>query len=339
MIRFIFLVLLSLSFQAQALSLAEALAQIEQRTNVINTRLELDDAELSLARTQADPLALRLELTQAQQRRDKAVADLTQIRFQEMREIANSYVQVLNADLQRELAQTAVNLAEQSLAISKIRFDKGSATNLDVQDAQNNLDDSMNNLRSAQEGLNLAKSSLASLIGLEVDSLEAIPESAFIPLPLLEDVLTAIALSPNALQATQGQTLAQLGLDLLDPSYAPQAQIDSAELQLETATEFVREAYRGLELQARSVHNSAQTAENAIAIRLDALRTSEQRLAIERQRLESGLIAEITYNQTALQTQQATVGLRQSQHSYLVALFDLQQATMYQLPELFKELE
>ena len=243
-----------------ALELTEALAQVGSRSDVVNAELACSEAELTLRRTEADPLALRLERTQAQQRAELTLAQLRQAHYQAIADIAAAYTQLLEAELQRDLAATGREVSVQSLDIARIRFEKGSATALDVQEAENALQDAEKNLAAAEQGVALARTNLEGLVRQEVVTLEPVPESLLAPLPSLETVLQSAENSPSLLQVSQGVELAEVGVDLLDPSYASQAQLDNAQLQLEQARESAREAERGLEIQARSLYNAAKTA-------------------------------------------------------------------------------
>ena len=124
---------------SSALTLPEALARAEGRVAVVNAQLDYDDGRRALARSQADPLALRLELLQAEQRVALAEAQLEQARYQAFAEIAQGYTQVLEAQFQHELAQAGRDLNAQALEIARIRLERGSGTSLDVQDAETNL--------------------------------------------------------------------------------------------------------------------------------------------------------------------------------------------------------
>lgn len=323
------LILLSLIISAaSALNLSEALSAANNRTDVINAQLNLTDAGIALVRTQADPLALRLEQVQASQRAKLAQAELTQAQYQAIADISASYTQVLEAQAQRDLAVAARDLSAQSLEIAKIRLSKGSATTLDVQEAQNSLDDANKNLASAEQGVALAKSDLASLTGQEAENLEGISENIFTAAPELETVLASVANTPTVIQVSNGAELAAVGADLLDPSYASQSQIDNAKLQASQANESLKEAKRGLELQARSLFNQTQTAAQSYQIQLSALNNALEREALEKQRLDAGLIAEIQFKQTQLSTMQASISALQAKHAYLKALLNLQAGTM-----------
>lgn len=313
---------------ASALNLQEALGAATTRTDVINAQLALNDANTALVRTQSDPLALKLDQVQAAQRARLSSAQLTQAQYEAIADIAASYTQVLELGAQRDLAAMARDLAAQSLEIAKIRFSKGSATALDVQEAENSLEDASSNLTSAEQGLTLARTDLAGKIGQSAETLEEIPDSLLGSLPALETVMASIDNSPTLIQVGNGAELAALAVDLLDPSYASQSQIDNAVLQRDQAAESAKEAKRGVELQARSLYNQASTAAQSYQIQLDALNNALERESLEKQRLDAGLIAEIQFKQTQLATMQARIGAMQAKHSYLKALLNLQAGTM-----------
>lgn len=322
------ILIMSLTLGAQAQTLPEALGAADNRTDVINAQLAYTDATIALSRTQADPLALRLEQTQAQQRATLSSAQLTQARYQAQVDITSAYTQLLEAQAQTNLAQQARDLSVQALDIARIRFDKGSATALDVQEAENSLEDAENTLMIASQGLALAKNNLESLIGMPVDAAQPVPEVLLSELPPLEQVLANLGNLPTLVQVKNGADLAQLGYELLDPSYASQSQIDNAQLQASQAQESAKEAQRGLEIQARSLYNNAQSARETLVIRQSALDNALEREALEKQRLDAGLIAEINFKQTQLATQQARIGALQARHAYLNALLTLQAGTM-----------
>lgn len=311
-----------------ALTLEETLRAAENRTDVVNERSSLEDARVVLRRTEADPLALRLERAQAAQRVALSEVRLKQARYQAFADIAAAYTRMLEAQLQLELAKAARAVRAQLLDITRIRFERGSATALDVQDAENELRDAQTSLASAEQGLTLARTSLEGLIGQEVAFAAPIPDEMLASLPSLETVLLNAEQSPTLLQVSQGVALAEIGLDLLDPSYAAAAQIDEAELQLVQSQESAREARRGLELQARTLYSSATTASQSYRNSLNVLASAREREALERQRLDAGLIAEVTFKQTQLATFQALLSMMRAKNAYLNALFELQAGTL-----------
>ena len=313
---------------AQSLTLAEALAAADSRTDVINARLAQEDAQVALERTLIDPLALRLERTQAEQRSSLTRAELTQARYQAQADISAAYTQLIEAQARLELAALARTIAQQTLGITDIRFSKGSATELDVQEAQNSLEDADTNLRAAQQGAALARSSLASLVPQAFGEALPLAPQSLTELPPLDEVRTALATLPTLLQVEQGAQLAAINLDLLDPSYASQSQLEAAQLQAEQGSESLRETRRALGIQAQSLYNAATSAAETLQIRRDALANAQEREALEQRRLEAGLIADIAYKQAQLTTQQAEIAALEAEHGYLNALLELQAGTM-----------
>jgi outer membrane protein TolC len=317
------------------LTLPQALATSNNRSAVVNGQLALNDATLALSRTQADPLALRLQNVQAEQKVVLAQVQLDQAKYQAIADISSGYTQLLEAQAARDLSAFGRDLSSQSLQIAQIRRDKGSATELEVQEAQNALEDAENSLLSMDQTVALARTNLEGLIAMTAQTLEAIPDNLLVSLPALETVLANIDRLPTLLQVNQGIELAGLGVDLLDPSYASQQQIDNAKLQLEQAQTQGGEARRGLELQARGLYNTAKTASETLSIRQDALNNALEREGVERQRLDAGLIADIQFKQTQLSTKQAELAALQAKHSYLNALLALQAGTMTPLEGLY----
>jgi outer membrane protein, heavy metal efflux system len=314
--------------QVTQLTLPDALATSNNRSSVVTAQLALNDAQVALTRTQADPLALRLEQTQATQKVALSQAQLGEAKYKAIQDITTGYTQLLEAEAALNLSTFARDLSSQNLQIMTIRRDKGSATELEVQEAQNSLEDAENQLASAEQGAALAKTNLEGLIGMSVQTLAPISDDLLAPMPGLPTVLQNINKLPALLQVTQGIELAQLGVDLLDPSYASKSQLDTAQLQLETAQTSSTEVKRGLELQARTLFNQAQSAAETFNIRQAALNNAQEREDVERQRLEAGLIADVQFKQTQLTTQQAELAALQAKHAYLNALLALQAGTM-----------
>lgn len=349
-------------------TLSRALARAEQRSAVVGAQLALGDAERALQRSEADPLALRLERLQARQALELAEAQLQEARYEAYVEIADAYGSWREARVQAELARFARELAAQALDIARIRRQRGSATELDVRNAETELREADNALAAAEQGVALARTNLASLSGLELPPPESAangapdgtadgtadggpdtetasgaaagslyPATAFgealaaRAAPDLARLLAALDDHPSLLQAQQGLELARVGRELLDPSFAPQAQIDAAELRLQQAAEGAQEARRGLELQARGLRDRALNARESYRVTLQALANAREREALERRRLEAGLIAEIAFKQSQLARKQAEVRALQAERALLRALLELQSGTLVPL--------
>ena len=316
----------------QAVTLQDILSEASGLSGVINADIDRRDAQATLARVNEDPLALRIETLQAQHAATLTAAQYEVAVYTAYRDLADAYTAALEAESGLALAESSLALAERNLQVAQIRRDRGAATDLDVRDARNSLEDSETNLSAAQQGVRLAMERLESLVGPVESPLEPV---AIIPVGLaLPDeaaVEEALQQSPTLLQATQGAELAAASLDVLDPSYAAQQQIDDARVRLEQANEGVREAERALRLQLRSLTDAIERSEAGLAVARDALTNARDREAIEADQLEAGRIAAITFEQTQLATQQAQNALQTAQHDLLLAYLELQAQTGYAL--------
>jgi len=318
---------------AHALTLEEALQSAPSRPDAVTANLELLNARNDLIRVQGDPLALRIDRVQAEQAVELNLAQLEEAYYSAVLEITQAYTGVLQGRAQLELAYKGMAVAQASLDIAQIRLDNGSATQLDVQEAQVALNDAEKNLTAAQNGLNVSENNLEGMIGQEVaaSDLEPVPDPYLAPLPPLAQALEAAQDHPQLLQSRQGLELARIGLDLLDPSYASASQIESSRTQLETTQELVQEAQRGFNLQVRNLFIQAENAQETLQVEQDSLVNARERLTFQQDRLESGLIAEIQLNQAELEFLQTQLSVLQARHGYLVALQQLQEGALISL--------
>ena len=318
---------------ANALTLEEALTSAPSRPDAVTANLELLNAKNDLIRTQGDPLALKIDLIQAEQGVELKTAQFEQAYYGSVLEIAQAYTGVLQAREGLELAQKGLNLSQEGLRIAEIRRNNGSATELDLQEARVSLEGAQKSVASAQSGLSVAENNLEGMIGQEVvaGELEPVPDSFFVALPPLDVALEAIQNNPQLLQSRQGLELARLGVTLLDPSYASESQIESAKTQLDTTEQLVEEARRGFNLQARNLYIQAENAAETYRVETESFQNARERLSFQKDRLDSGLIAEIQYEQSELEFLQAELAELQARHAYLSALLELQQGTTVQL--------
>ena len=236
---------------AAALTFEEVLLAAPGRPDAVSAQLTLINAESTNLRAEADPLALRIDRLQASQAVELARVELEQARLTAVADLAEAYGSVLAGRDQLALARQGLDLARRGLEITEIRVANGSATQLDLRDAQVAADEAADLANPAESGLRLADSNLEGMIGREVDPAALEPISAGLQpqLPALEATLAAAARLPQLLQVQHGLELAEAGVAMLDPSYASAAQIENARTQLETTEQLAGEARRGLLLR------------------------------------------------------------------------------------------
>jgi len=332
--RLTLLTLLLLAGSGHALGLQEALAAAFERPDVVTTAADLNSARNDLGRTEQDPLALRMDHLEARQQVELLQAQLRQSVHAEQAQIAGAYTAVVEAREGLAVARQGVELSETALEVASIRFRNGSATELDVEEARLALDEARQGALTATDGLAVATRNLTGLLGREVDpeELQEVPDAFVVEPPSLNSVLASVSEHPTLVQAGHGVELAQAGLEMLHPSYAPRAQIENTEVQLANAREMVGEARRGFELQARSAHMEAKNAMESYRIELERLATQQARLEQQERRLAAGLVSELEVRQNRLQTAQARLTALQARHAVVTSLLELRAATMVDLP-------
>ncbi|HLR46852.1 MAG TPA: TolC family protein [Deinococcales bacterium] len=324
------LTLLLLTAQAAALDYGEALTAAASRPGAVSAQLELINAEADHLRTEGDPLALRNDRLEAQQELELAEAELEQARREAVTEITEAYFGVLSAREQLALARLGHELAETALEIAEIRVANGSATELDLRDARASLDEAAAGLRTAESGIRLAVSNLEGVLGRDIDAdeLEPVPDSWRPPVPALENVLESITGVPQYLEVEHGLELAGMAVDMLDPAYASEAQIESARTRLEATEQLIREARRGFQLQARNLHLQAEDAQSKLSVEEDLHANAVERHEFERQRLEGGLISDIEFRQSELDLLQAELALLSARSEALGSILELSAETL-----------
>ncbi len=318
---------------AQALTLEEALLLAPSRPEAVTARLELLNAETELLRLRSDPLALRLGRVQAEQAVLLGRAELKRAFYEALAEVARAYTGALEAAAGLELAREARSLVGTSLDIARIRLANGSATPLDVQEAEVALEDAGTSEGAAASALSVAEANLSGILGLEVTAsdLEGVPDAFLVPLPPLEGALETAREHPQPLQVEQGLELARLGLELLDPSYASLSQLEAARTQLRSSEELAEEAERGFRVQVQNLHLGAETAALRHRVAEEALGNAQERLETQQARLGAGLISGVEAQQAELAALEARFRALEARHAYLNALLQFQEGALAQL--------
>ncbi|GGJ46575.1 TolC family protein [Deinococcus roseus] len=317
---FVTLFLTSSAF-AQQYTLPDALKQVDQVGSVVLAKLEVEDAQANLTRTLSDPLLTRPTEIQAKQRLKTAQVKYDDAVRQAQSQIVSAYTSVLEAQFQVTLLRKSSDVLEQALKIAQIRQKNGSGTALDVKDAEQQVADAEKNVTAATNGLNLAKQSLSNLIG----KFDKISDQLGLPdLPKSEAIAQIVERSPNTLQIAQAVELTQMQLDLLDPSYAAQTQIDSAKSSVTQAQQNLSDVKNSLKVQAQSLYDNLLSAQKSYNVQLKARENAKEQLATQKKRLSGGLISPFDYLRAELTELQSELALLQARDTYLKAYYAFQ---------------
>lgn len=327
----------SLALAQAPLGWGDLAERAELRPAVQGALRTLSEAQSTQRRSLADPLALRLERTQARQGVELAEAELTAARFEALAELSSAWARARETEAQLRLTEAARDLSARAVSIAEIRLQRGSATTLDVEEARTALEEAETNVSSVRDAVALTRADLRGLTGAgsagdTLFDFSPVPRARLeTPIASAAELAAALPATPTLMRVLHGVELAGIGVELLDPSFASRAQIEQAERQLAQAEEGAREARRGLELRNQSLINSVESARERDRIARETLAQVRGREAIERRRFEAGLIAEIALLQAELATLQAEIGAMQAEHTLMNALLDLQAATLVPL--------
>lgn len=315
---------------ALAFDLGNALGYTERMSAVLNAKEELKAATANNARVAQDPLAVRLDKVEAAQREELAAASYEQSRYNAMKDLASAYLRALQAAEQRTLAEKGLLLSEQGLKIAQIRLENGSATDFDLDDARNGLEQAQNGVRAAKDGETLALRSLSSLLGQEIaaGTLEPLSSNYLLKVPQLGRVKQNSKRSPNLLNIAHKTQLARLGRDALDPLFAAKTQIDDAARGLKVAQSGLADAKRGFSLQVEGTHTQATMAARNLKTRAQSAANAQRKYQTQVQRYQGGLISKVQLEQAELQARRAEMQAHSASAAYVNALLNVQASGM-----------
>jgi outer membrane protein TolC len=294
--------------------------------DLVSARSDVASAERDLDRSKADPLALRLELLQAEQALAAAQAGLVSAEVAAGLELADAYTAALQADGSVALVAEELAIADVTLEAQQIRFEAGAATQLDVDRAANDREATLRDLADAEAGRDLAYAELASLVG-QLPGLLAPLDPALLMLPDLDNAL-ARAQERNAqlLAGRRSVELAAVRLEGLDNAFTARSEIESAQEALESAERRLTESVRTRDLSVRDSYNAVLSAQARVESARANLATAQADLAAQRTRLDAGTISPLGFAQSQLSFHNTETSLASAEHALYLALLRLEQS-------------
>ena len=308
-----------------SLTLAEAVdAGLAADAEVVSAQADLAAAERDQARTEADPLSLRLPRVRASQGVVSAQDALEAARLSAQSSVADAYYTAIEADNTLALAKQQQSIAETTLQAQQIRLEAGAATQLDVDRAQNDLASAQRNVADAQEARNLAYNDLASQIGGSAEGLTLQEDETTAEVPALDAVLARLDDNAQLRAAEQGVELAQVSLEAVDNAFSPRADIEAAQDTLNSAQTQLQEVRRSLELAVRGSYNAVVAAQGRLESAQANLATSEETLRAQQVRFDAGSISRLDFENAQLERANTVADAAAARHSLAKALLQLE---------------
>jgi outer membrane protein TolC len=314
---------------AAPLSLEEALALAGERdAGVITAQAELAAAERDLARTTADPLALRLTRVQAEHALENARTALESARLTSRLSTTGAYLAALEADEALAIAEQAVAIAAIALEATEIRFNAGAATPLDVERARNDYEAARRDRDDAQQTRALSYSELASLVGLSPEALTLEPVTVMPEIPDLDDLLARLEENRQWRLARQAVELAELRLAAVDNAFSARAEIEAARDALASAEVRLRETRRSLALGLQQSYNAVIAAQGRLTSAAANAATARETLRAQTLRYEAGSISRLEHERAKLDAARAEAQLNSARYALLRALLQLRRTLL-----------
>jgi outer membrane protein, heavy metal efflux system len=326
-----FLIFSSAQDAPTALTLEQALGLAPNvDADVISARTDFAAAERDLQRVSSDPLSLRLEKVQAEQKVASEQDSLETALLANRLDVTDKYFAALEVDETLANALKQQQIATATLEAQQIRFEAGAITQIDLSNAQNDAVEAERTMRDAQNTRNLAYSQLGSVVGQSVTALTPYEAEAPQLMPL-EQIQTEANEKNTQLKSLQRNVeLSRTQLEITDNDFSSRSQIDSAKDALANAELTLSDYQNSLGLTIESSYNSVLAAQASYENALESFRTSGEDLTAQKTRLDAGSISPIAYQQSELTHAQNEAALDRAKHQLFLAHVRLEQAVLGQ---------
>lgn len=313
-----------------ALTLAQALdAAVERDADIITARSALRAAQRTLERTQADPLALRVDTLAAEDALAGAEETLASRAAAVRRLAAADYAGLLQAIASQGEAERARAIAGARLEATRAKRDAGAATDLDLADAEDALASAERDAREAVTATDLARSTLQTATGLDASTVAAIGAADLPSLPALDAALAQARSASATLSAGRRQlVLSEAKLAGVDNAFSARADVQAAQDDVDAARTTLDAAGSTVELTLRQAYADMTAAEHRYHSAQEALATASDDLAAQAARFRAGSLAPLAWQEAQLTFARTSAALELSLHQRLLSALDLQRAIL-----------
>lgn len=313
--------------QQGALDLPQALARAYlQGTALATAQTNLQNAQLQLKATLADPSTLVVAKTQAQQTVALDTVSVDATKLQVLQSVASAYLSLYEAQQNVALTQAKLDLANKNLAVSEAKFQDGNATALAVSQARTAQQSAQQDLANAQAKVPVSEAQLATLLGVtNLGSVTVAAPPTFPELTVKLPDLQAGLLQrlPSVVQAKQSVDLYSLQAKLYDNDYTPRMTYQTAKTSLDNARRSLDNVRRNADTSVANAYQAAMNAYANIAIAQQNLANSKQVLAQDQAAYQAGTVAAVQVQSDEVNVTSAQFSLLQSVDTYRNALVTL----------------
>lgn len=303
------------------LSLAAALELAKSQSNqVILADLTLEDARLTYEDAKANQMVRPSPTTMqqaenawqtAQRNRELARIDLDM-------QVESAYYDVLRATSSQDLAGRSLNSARVQLDSTKVRYNHGMVSDVDLLAAETAVASAEAELNRADAALLSAKMRLNRILGRDLAApLELVDEFVYEPVAVDLDAALAKALETR-LELQQSRNTLELRkteVVINDNPYTPSLTTDKSRLALKKAEIDLAEKELDIRLEILQSYNTLKETERRIPIQQKNVDRAKESLRISQVRYEAGVI-------TSIDLIDAQRALFQAETQMIQAIFD-----------------
>lgn len=306
----------SLSFE-QILELAE-----RNSASVATANTNYASASRDLSRTQADPLALRIPIMQAEQALQRAQSSLETSKLSARNTAAGAFASAKEADTSLRLSHMNLAISQTTLDATNIRLQAGAATKLELEKAQNGLASALNQLSNAEQNRSLAYDNLRSLIAV-AGGFVLSDNVATAEVPSIENVLAGLGQNSQIMNSQHSLSLAEAQLAAVDNAFTARKDIEAAKDQVNNARTGLVETQRSLEINMKQSHNAVLAAQGREQTARANLGTAQSDFNAQNLRFNSGSISPLQLAQSELSLANSQSQLEAAQHALASSLRQL----------------
>ncbi|MFN3698590.1 MAG: TolC family protein [Dictyoglomus sp.] len=298
---------------------------LQNNKDLLSAKISLDNAGLEYENKKKDPTTLTLALKQAELNYKLEAVRYENTKLQVMQNVRTAYFNVLEAQSQVKLYKKQLEYYSEYLNATKIKFELGNATSVDVQQAEINYYSAQNSLTSAENNLEIAWSQFWQVLGVFPMKDVVLQELELKVFNLDLEKLFDIAQEnlSSIVQAKNNVELYEMQVKLYDNDYTPKATLISAKNSLETAKMTLEQTLTSTRLSLAQKIEQVRAALKEVNLQRKNLDLAQENYRIAKIRYDAGLITKLDLINSEVNIIKAENSYYSSLHNYWKSLDSL----------------
>lgn len=285
-----------------------------------SAEIDLQLAQLALKEAETNSLTNPSPTALYQARTNVAIAEKNYelAKYNLKSSVEEAYYAVIRAERTVEVNAEALKLAQEQLALAKLKLETGVVAEIDVMKAASRVATVESNLEAARRNRDLALLKFRQLVGAPDDAVLSLTEQFdYEPTEIDVDEAVNVALA-NRVEISRAKATVEMRekeLQLATNSYTPKLTQEKARLNLEKAKLDLEQQIADIILEVRQNYAAIKDAESRIKLLEMTLREAEENLRITQLKLEAEMA-------TNLDVMDAQATVTETKTNLINALFD-----------------